>query len=72
MLCYDENHKLYIEKFEGIETPFYYYDMGILRKTLDTMTSFSKPKGFQVHYAIKANFNPVLLKVLKLFKITTK
>ena len=55
-----------IEKFAGIETPFYYYDVELLQKTLDKVQKEAgKHKGFSVHYAIKANFNPRLLEVIK-------
>ncbi len=55
-----------IEKFAGIETPFYYYDVELLQKTLDKVQrEAGKHKGFHVHYAIKANFNPRLLEIIK-------
>ena len=51
-----------IEYFEGIETPFYYYDMDLLRETLATAKrEASKYNGFHVHYAVKANFNQQIL-----------
>lgn len=46
-----------IERFAGIETPFYYYDMDVLRQTLDACRDASSKYGFHVHYAMKANFN---------------
>ena len=52
-----------IEKFRELETPFYYYDMKVLRDTLDTIKKeVSKYENFHVHYAIKANANPKVLK----------
>ena len=55
-----------IEKFAGIETPFYYYDVELLRKTLDkAQEEAGKHQGFHVHYAIKANFNQHLLEIIK-------
>ena len=54
-----------IEKFSNIDTPFYYYDVELLKKTLDCAKSEAgKYKGFHVHYAIKANFNPRLLEII--------
>lgn len=54
-----------IEKFSNIDTPFYYYDVELLKKTLDCVKSEAgKYKGFHVHYAIKANFNPRLLEII--------
>lgn len=50
------------EKFKYIETPFYWYDMDLLRQTLDVIRNECSHKPFHVHYAIKANANPVILK----------
>ena len=58
--------KFPVEKFSGIETPFYYYDVELLRNTLDkALEESGKYNGFHVHYAIKANFNPQLLGIIK-------
>ena len=58
--------KFPVEKFAGIETPFYYYDVELLRRTLDkALEEAGKYDGFHVHYAIKANFNPQLLEIIK-------
>ncbi|MBR4848521.1 MAG: diaminopimelate decarboxylase [Bacteroidaceae bacterium] len=55
-----------VEKFSGIETPFYYYDVELLRNTLSkALEEAGKHDGFHVHYAIKANFNPQLLEIIK-------
>ncbi len=54
------------EKFREIETPFYYYDVDLLKKTLDeARTEAGKYRNFHVHYAVKANFNPKLLEIIK-------
>lgn len=54
-----------VEAFKGIETPFYYYDVELLRATLDAVKcEAAKYEGFHVHYAIKANFNPRLLEIV--------
>lgn len=53
------------EKFKGIRTPFYLYDTNILRKTLETINAeTSKYDNFFVHYAVKANANLKVLKVI--------
>ena len=55
-----------IAAFQNIETPFYYYDMDLLRETLATaLREAAKYEGFHIHYAVKANFNPVLLAAVK-------
>ena len=54
-----------VEAFANIETPFYYYDVELLKATLDTVKrEAAKYEGFHVHYAIKANFNPRLLEII--------
>ena len=53
-----------IEKFEGIETPFYYYDLNVLRATLQEIKS-QVSDNFVVHYAMKANVNPQVLKTIQ-------
>lgn len=51
-----------IEKFRTLSTPVYYYDLDLLDRTLDVLRSMSDYPGFKVHYAIKANANPMILK----------
>jgi diaminopimelate decarboxylase len=53
-------------KLERIQTPFYYYDAELLRQTLSTISQeVSKHEGFCVHYAVKANANPKVLKIIR-------
>ncbi len=54
-----------ISRFKDLETPFYYYDMGLLRQTLDACKKASDQYGFHVHYAMKANFNPKVLETIQ-------
>ena len=55
-----------IEKLEHIQTPFYYYDSEVLRTTLSAINSeIQKHEGFVVHYAIKANANPGVLRLIR-------
>ncbi len=56
--------KKYIGKFREIETPFYFYDLSVLRSTLDTVKRESDTAGYIAHYALKANPNPRLLKLI--------
>lgn len=53
-----------IKKFRDTPTPFYYYDMELLSNTLDAIKKASPEKEYCVHYAIKANSNPVILKLI--------
>ena len=50
-----------LERFASIETPFYYYDMDLLRSTLSEAASVSGRYGYKVHYAVKANANSEIL-----------
>ncbi len=53
-----------VGKFENLRTPFYYYDINVLRKTLDTLREEAGKYGYKIHYAVKANFNPEILKII--------
>ncbi len=53
------------DKLRGYETPFYLYDMGLLRQTLESVVYESKKYGYHVHYAIKANYDDRVLAVIK-------
>lgn len=54
-----------LNKFSDIETPFYYYDTELLRKTLRVINEEAgRHEGFCVHYAVKANANPKILNVI--------
>ena len=53
-------------KFQDIQTPFYYYDTEVLRETLRAINSEAqKHEGFFVHYAVKANANPKILRMIR-------
>ncbi|MDB4900735.1 MAG: lysA 1 [Mucilaginibacter sp.] len=54
-----------INRFQQLETPFYYYDLNVLRKTLETCSNAATQYGFHVHYAMKANFNPKVLDMIQ-------
>ncbi len=54
-----------IEHFSTLETPFYYYDMKLLKKTLDAYTKELKKYDFHAHYALKANANDRILDLMK-------
>ena len=58
--------KFPIDKFEKIETPFYYYDCELLRDTLQAINhELKKYENFIVHYAVKANANAKVLNVIQ-------
>ncbi|MFI5162220.1 MAG: diaminopimelate decarboxylase [Sphingobacteriales bacterium] len=54
-----------ISRFNKIETPFYYYDLALLRQTLEACKNASDKYGFHVHYAMKANFNPKVVQTIQ-------
>lgn len=55
-----------VDKFRQMETPFYYYDVNLLRETLRTIrTEADKYNKFCVHYAVKANANPKVLSIIR-------
>lgn len=53
-----------ISKLKKIETPFYYYDLNLLRQTLEAISRESLKRIYKIHYALKANSNDRLLKVI--------
>ncbi|MFI3262375.1 MAG: diaminopimelate decarboxylase [Rikenellaceae bacterium] len=56
-----------LNEIEGMKTPFYYYDMNLLRHTLKVVTDEANKYGFIVHYAIKANNEPPILEEVNKF-----
>ncbi len=55
-----------IAVFNDIRTPFYYYDMDLLRATLNAIKEeVDKHDNFVMHYAVKANANPGILRQIK-------
>lgn len=53
-----------LQTFNRMETPFFYYDMDILRRTVDSFASTLEKYGVTAHYAIKANSNDRILKTI--------
>ena len=52
-------------RLREFETPFYLYDIALLRQTLESVVSESKKYDYKVHYAIKANYDDHLLAVIR-------
>jgi diaminopimelate decarboxylase len=58
--------KFPVERLQKIQTPFYYYDSEVLRQTLKAINEEAgKHEGFVVHYAVKANANPKILRMIR-------
>lgn len=54
-----------IDKFQQLQTPFYYYDRALLQQTLDTIGhEAGRYEHFHVHYAVKANVDDELLRMV--------
>lgn len=53
------------EKLQQHRTPFYLYDMDLLRQTLQSAVSVAERYGFVIHYAIKANYDPRILQTIR-------
>ena len=54
-----------LDKFGQLQTPFYYYDLDVLRATVGEMQRHAGKGGFHVHYALKANANPAILREVR-------
>lgn len=58
-------HKISADKFKDIRTPFYYYDTELLTQTLEAIKKEIGDKpNYHLHYAVKANANPKVLKLI--------
>ena len=61
-MLFDNNQ---LEGIKALETPFYYYDLELLERTLEQAKVAADKRGFHVHYALKANFNDRLLALIQ-------
>lgn len=55
-----------VHELQKQPTPFYYYDLGLLRQTLAAIKDSIPNDAYHVHYAIKANANPAILREIKI------
>jgi diaminopimelate decarboxylase len=53
-----------IEKLKTLPTPFYYYDVELLQKTLGVVKAEAAKYNYLIHYAVKANANPRILSII--------
>jgi len=54
-----------ITSFSQRPTPFYFYDLRALSNTIDQAKTAADRYGFHLHYALKANSNTPILKLIK-------
>ncbi len=52
-------------QLKELETPFYLYDINLLRQTLESVVYESNKYNYKVHYAIKANNDDYLLSIIR-------
>ena len=57
-------NKNIIDRFRDLPTPFYYYDLEVLNAICKKVKKESESSDSRIHYAIKANANPRLLKII--------
>lgn len=53
--------KFPIDRFQSLKTPFYYYDLDLLTRTIDVAMDQAADPRYHIHYAVKANANPLVL-----------
>ena len=54
-----------VDAFAQRRTPFYFYDTSLLRRTLNEVKRCTADRpSWRVHYAVKANANPALLRLI--------
>ena len=54
-----------VDALNGHKTPFYYYDVELLRRTLREVKKHGIDRGFRVHFALKANHQPKILHIIR-------
>ena len=53
-----------IAKFQTLETPFYYYDLDLFKKTLKVLKD-SIYDDYNIYFAIKSNNNDEIIQIIK-------
>lgn len=54
-----------LEELNHLRTPLYFYDLRLLERTLKEIKRSARDPRFKVHYAIKANANPGVLRPIQ-------
>ena len=54
-----------ISELQNFKTPYFFYDLDVLRNTLSEVREYALAKDFHVHFALKANNQKRLLNVIK-------
>ena len=58
-----------ITRFESLTTPFYYYNLELLKDTLKAVKETSSEYNYHVHYAFKANTNNEILELMQQYRL---
>jgi len=53
-----------VAKRTDLHTPAYFYDLALLRETVSAIKKSAADSSFKVHYALKANTDPVILGII--------
>jgi len=67
LLPYQINEHMLKERladWASVPTPFYLYDLSLLRQTLQSAQIASGKYNYHIHYALKANSNKIILKLI--------
>ncbi len=67
--CHKKQKMISTQTLQQHQTPFYYYDLELLDKTLLALTKESNKYGYHVHYAFKANTNSKILERIRHFNL---
>lgn len=54
-----------ISSLSKYKTPFFFYNLQVLHQTLGNIQKHGLAKGYQVHFALKANNQPRILSIIK-------
>lgn len=54
-----------ISALQAFKTPYYFYDLDVLRQSLEEVKKHGLSKGYHVHFALKANNQLRLLDIIK-------
>lgn len=57
--------RFFTERFADVTTPCYYYGLDLLNRTLNEVKRATRDPRYKIHYAIKANANPGILRPIE-------
>ena len=57
-----------VKKFNNLPTPFYYYDIDIIKNNLKSL-KYSLRSNNKVHFSVKSNTNKRILEIVKSYNL---